>query len=263
MPLPTQIPVKNYPFRRLVAALIAGITAEWYFNIQIKHIIIFTCIFMILACSFSILPSSKKFLIGWLHGLLILLLFVCAGMIMTWQQNIHHNKKWYGNVYSSNNDLLVTITEQFVEKANSYKTLAEINAVYIHGHWLSTTGNILLYLKKDSVKPVLQYGSQIIFNKSLQPIQNSKNPAAFNYNGYCLFQDITAQVFLSVNEYQVLSSKNINAFQEFLFNIRSWALKTLRQNISSPKELGIAEALLIGYRNDLDKELVQAYSNTG
>jgi competence protein ComEC len=40
-------------------------------------------------------------------------------------------------------------------------------------------------------------------------------------------------------------------------------LQTLRQNISSSKELGIAEALLIGYRNDLDKELVQAYSNTG
>jgi competence protein ComEC len=65
--------------------------------------------------------------------------------------------------------------------------LAEINAVYAYGHWLPATGNILLYLKKDSVKPVLQYGSQIIFNKLLQPIQNNKNPAAFNYNRYCPF----------------------------------------------------------------------------
>jgi len=37
----------------------------------------------------------------------------------------------------------------------------------------------------------------------------------------------------------------------------------MQQNIHSPKELGIAEALLIGYRNDLDKDLVQAYSDTG
>src|SRR5207253_4202039 len=28
-------------------------------------------------------------------------------------------------------------------------------------------------------------------------------------------------------------------------------------------EAGVAEALLIGYRNHLDKDLVQAYSNTG
>ena len=32
---------------------------------------------------------------------------------------------------------------------------------------------------------------------------------------------------------------------------------------SGKDELGIAEALLIGYTHDLDKDLVQAYSNTG
>ncbi len=38
----------------------------------------------------------------------------------------------------------------------------------------------------------------------------------------------------------------------------------MQKHISTGKdELGIAEALLIGYTNDLDKDLVQAYSNTG
>jgi competence protein ComEC len=38
----------------------------------------------------------------------------------------------------------------------------------------------------------------------------------------------------------------------------------LRKYIKNDDEtLGIAEALLIGYKNDLDKDLVQAYSNTG
>jgi competence protein ComEC len=184
-------------------------------------------------------------------------------MIITWQQNILHNKKWYGNIYSSNSDLLVTIKEPLVEKANSYKALAEINAAHTHKRWLTATGNILVYFKKDSVKPVLQYGSQIILNKSLEPIQNSRNPAAFDYNRYCLFQNITAQVFLSSKDYCTSSLKKLNVFQKFLFTIRNRALQVLKQNISSPKELGIAEALLIGYRNDLDKELVQAYSNTG
>ncbi|HEX5152016.1 MAG TPA: ComEC/Rec2 family competence protein [Parafilimonas sp.] len=263
MPLPTQIPVKNYPFTRLVIALVAGIMAEWYLDVPLKAIIVFACICLGLACSFGILSSSKKFLFGWLRGLFILFLFVSAGMILTWQQNIHHDKNWYGNIYSSNPGLLVTIKEPLIEKANSYKTLAEINAVYAYEHWLPATGNILLYFKKDSFKPVLQYGSQILFNKSLQPIQNSRNPAAFDYNRYCLFQDITAQVFLSSEDYHTSSLKNINVFQELLLAVRGWALQVLRQNINSPKELGIAEALLIGYRNDLDKELIQAYSNTG
>ena len=37
----------------------------------------------------------------------------------------------------------------------------------------------------------------------------------------------------------------------------------MRTNIKGDKELGLAEALLIGYKDDLDKTLVQSYSNTG
>ncbi|MGO8056514.1 ComEC/Rec2 family competence protein, partial [Rhizobium leguminosarum] len=37
----------------------------------------------------------------------------------------------------------------------------------------------------------------------------------------------------------------------------------LQKYIEGPVESGLAEALLIGYKDDLDKALVQAYSNTG
>jgi competence protein ComEC len=40
-------------------------------------------------------------------------------------------------------------------------------------------------------------------------------------------------------------------------------LQVLRSYLDEPKELGLAEALLIGYKDDLDKTLIQSYSNTG
>lgn len=263
MPLHTKIPTKSFPFLRLAIALSAGIMIQWYFLINLKSIIIFTFSVLALIVAFHCISAAKKFMFGWVRGVIILMLFVCIGMMATWQQNIHNNTKWYGNIYNPSDEVIATILEPLVEKTNSYKAVAEINAVYKDKHWLSATGNVLLYFKKDSVKPTLQYGAQIVFNKPLQQIQNSGNPAALDYKRYCLFQNITAQTFLNVKDYTLLSSKNTNAFQKFLFNIRDWALHTLQQNIHSPKELGIAEALLIGYRNDLDKDLVQAYSNTG
>ena len=45
--------------------------------------------------------------------------------------------------------------------------------------------------------------------------------------------------------------------------IREKVLNILRTNIKGDKELGLAEALLIGYKDDLDKTLVQSYTNTG
>ena len=58
-------------------------------------------------------------------------------------------------------------------------------------------------------------------------------------------------------------SLNKKKFNQFILAGREKVLKILRTNIKGEKELGLAEALLIGYKDDLDKTLVQSYSNTG
>lgn len=255
--------LKNYPFVKLVVALIAGIILQWYFNPSLKITLCFAALIFCLLISFSFLRDARKFNLNWLRGCFILLLFVCAGMLLASRQNIQHNTLWFGKVYKPGNIVLVTLEEPFVEKANSYKALASVNAVLINNEWHVTKGNILLYFKKDSSIPALQYGSQVVFKKPLHAITNSGNPAALDYKRYCLFLNITNQVFLANDDYVISTSTNKNFLKQFLFSTRDAALKTMQQNIHSPKELGIAEALLIGYRNDLDKDLVQAYSDTG
>ncbi|RYF85220.1 MAG: ComEC/Rec2 family competence protein [Chitinophagaceae bacterium] len=94
-------------------------------------------------------------------------------------------------------------------------------------------------------------------------MKNAGNPGSFDYKTYCLFQGITHQVFLTGEDYLVLPGESTNAFNRFIFNSRVWVVTTLRKYISGDKEQGLAEALLIGYKDDLDKNLVQAYSNTG
>ena len=263
MPTYEKISLKSFPFIRLVVALTIGIIIQWYWQVSLKKIIVLASLIIILILVFSFLSASKKFVFNWLRGIIILAVFTCLGMIITWQQNIHNNNYWYGENYKPGDFIIATIKEPIVEKTNSYKAISSINGIYKNNKLINTNGNVLLYFKKDSTKPQLQYGSEIVFAKSIQQIQNSGNPASFNYNRYCLFQNITGQVFLVSNDYKILNSSNRNIFQNLLFKTRDWALNVLKQNIHSPKELGIAEALLIGYRNDLDKDLVQAYSNTG
>ena len=62
----------------------------------------------------------------------------------------------------------------------------------------------------------------------------------------------------------MLPEKHINHFNQFLFTSRQNILNVLHENLQGKDDqLSIAEALLIGYTQDLDKDLVQAYSNTG
>ena len=74
-------------------------------------------------------------------------------MMLTWKQNIQNNNLWFGKIYKPGNVVLVTLQEPLVEKANSFKALASVNAVSINNQWHSTKGNILLYFKKDGTIP--------------------------------------------------------------------------------------------------------------
>ena len=217
MPFQAANSLKNYPFVKLVVALTAGIILQWYFNPSLKITLWGVAFILCLLVCFSFLSSAKKFNLNWLRGCFVLVLFVCAGMLLTSRQNIQHNALWFGNVYKPGNIVSVTLEEPLIEKANSYKALASVNAVLINTEWHLTKGNILLYFKKDSSIPALHYGSQVIFKRSLQAITNSGNPASLDYKRYCLFGGITSQVLLSNNDYIISTSTHKNFLKQFLF----------------------------------------------
>ncbi|RYZ47034.1 MAG: ComEC family competence protein, partial [Chitinophagaceae bacterium] len=145
----------------------------------------------------------------------------------------------------------------------SYKALASVEAVFHNRMDKSAKGDIILYFKKDSVPPGVGYGSRLLVAATLQAIRNAGNPGSFDYKTYSLFQGITHQVYLTPQDYVVQPGVVQNSSKVFLFQSRIWVVSTLKKFIRGEKEQGLAEALLIGYKDDLDKNLVQAYSNTG
>jgi competence protein ComEC len=168
-----------------------------------------------------------------------------------------------GIITNDDDAVLVTIQEPLVEKARSYKAVAKVEGVVQDNSLTPVKGDVLLYFSKDSLKPQLEYGSQIIIRKSLMSITNSGNPGGFDYRRYCSFQDIYHQAFLRDEDYIVLPDKHTSWFRKLLIDTRLSVISTLRKYLKEKNEVAVAEALLIGYRDDLDQELVQSYSNTG
>ena len=164
-------------------------------------------------------------------------------------------------VYHEKDTLLATLDEPPVEKARSIKAVATVSIV-AGTNLQRARGRIIIYFKKNSSLP-LQYGQQIMFTQKLQPIRNSGNPGAFNYERYCLSQNITHQVFLDANDYISLPAKLTSPLHQFIYDIRYRIIGVLHKYIRGEKETGLSEALLIGYKDDLDTALVQSYTNTG
>ena len=171
------ISLKSVPSARLLVAFITGILLQWYAALSLTTAIVATGCSNCASSCFSFLPQYKKFTVQWLHGILILLLFTAGGALLTYASNIQHQPKWFQNHYSKGTIVIATIDEPLVAKPNSYKAIANVTAVQNNHTVQGAKGNILIYFKKDStIANRIGYGAQIAFSKTLQPIQNTRQP---------------------------------------------------------------------------------------
>ena len=250
---------KEAPFVRIVIPFSLGIIVQ--FNIQWTSIecLVATLAPLISLCIFGFLHITSQYTRYWIYGLCMNSTIFFAAMLLTaFEGNAPITKKDF-----LTGTVIAKIEEQLTQKEKSYKAIASIQIISSNNSVLTIDGKIIIYFKKAHVEPGLDYGSQIIFTKGLQRITNSGNPGSFDYRRYCAFQQIYFQVFLKHGEYQILPEKKVNDFKQFLFNSRKKIISLLQEFIPGQKEAGLAEALLIGYKDDLDKNLVQSYSDTG
>ena len=250
------------PALRLLLPLMAGIAAQWYGQLSLTFLLATTGISLLLLTGYSLLPLAQKYVLKPFYGLVLMLLVAVGAAWLVWWNDVRYAQLWIGHK-ENYQWIQLKLEEPLVEKPRSYKALASVQAVGTNEKSSLAKGKVILYFKKDPAFSSLQYGSTLIVTKPLQSIKNSGNPGSFDYKRYALFQGITHQAYVAPKDVVLLPQKTEKGFKTFLYNTRAWVLATLRQYITGTQERGLAEALLIGYKDDLDKTLVQAYVNTG
>ncbi len=255
---------KTAPFTRILFPFIAGISVQFHQQFSCDVILIFVACFGISSALLFYLPLALRFRFVKLRGSFIQVLIAGVAMLVTWQKDNRHRPGWYGKYYNDSCWLVIRIDEPPVSREPSVKALAQVVQVVSKEKIIETSGKLLVYFyRNDSFDPPL-YGDEILVRKPLKPIKNTGNPGAFDYERYAAFQQIFHSVYLQKKNYVVLSQNKKSFIDKTLFRTRDLIIATLRRYLPKDKDIaGIAEALLIGYKEDLDRDLVQTYTNTG
>lgn len=254
-------PWKSAPFVRLVIPVFVGVLLQWYLKPEVRFMTIGLGAALSAYCVLFVFKLARLYKLRWVQGLLIQATLLFLGFLLTWNNDIRNHKRWFGHTYSSADYLVVSMAEPLVKKEKSYKSIATISYVIHNRVQSSCTGQVIVYFMD---LPRIEYGDRILLRKPLQAIKNTGNPAAFDYARYAAFQQQFHTVFLREDDYVAVPGKDRNAFKAFIFRSREHILNVLRLYVSKEKSIGgIAEALLIGYKHDLDKDILQAYSNAG
>ncbi len=259
------------PFTRLLFPLIIGIVTCYYVLhgiITNEHInaALYIAVGISIAGLLAIaqLSNFKKFRYRFIQGVLVQIIFTCLGIAI--MQNTLQARttetallaaRKNGTVY------IMRITEALQLKNKTYKTAAIIESIGHAQQEIKTNIKIIVHVARDSSygnMQLLTAGSYIA--TTIQPtlVPDTHNPGGFNYKVWLFRNEITHQLYLSKGSWTLLPSKKSKRYLQIL----QQKIRTiLQQNITGTQEKAVAAALLIGYKQDIDSDLMKAYSNTG
>ena len=145
-------------------------------------------------------------------------------------------------------------------KPGNYYNKYEANVIKVDG--IKTTGIILLNIKKDSVSTNLKVDNQILLKPVLKELIPPLNPHQFNYKSYLAKQGIHHQLFTEKNQFLRLNSKTSTLFG-LSAKFRNRIQESLKKYNFKNNELAVINALLLGQRQDISKELIKDYQRAG
>lgn len=212
----------------------------------------------VLLLAFRYLPLSRQYFLAPLQGTLLFLLVMQTASYVAWRNDVRNDAHWFGN--NTSTPLQLIIDASVKQKPYGFSTTARVVAQYTTHGWQPASGEIQVYARPAAS---LHPGDRLICTDSLQRIRNSGNPGAFDIAAYMAGQNIYHQVWLTPARTRAGENVPLSLWQRILSACRMYCVHTFQRYIPSPREAGLAEALLIGYKDDLDKLLVQDYTQAG
>ena len=239
------------PFHFLLF-LIAGICCQYYTDFWNFGIVRFFCMLLFLGFIGYLFRKTILFVfISWLSFFLIGILLIYGG-------DATKNYNYFEKHLTNTSNAILAIDKVLKPGNYHYKYMAEVLQI----DHQKTTGRVLINIEKDSVASFFKIGDRILIKNKFVAIKESLNPHQFNYKNYLAKQGIYQQVYATKQELLLLDQTS-TSFLEFIAAFRLKIQQSLQQYDFSEDELAIMNALLLGQRQDISKELTANYSKAG
>ena len=244
--------IREYLPLHFTVLLILGIVIQFYTQFWCYG---FTSLLILVASILLLLSIFKNRVVT---TILSFGIFFFVGVSSVYFNNDRNYNNYYKKYLVKNS--LVTFKVSKVLKPSIYNDKYEVEVVKIDSK--STIGNILLNVKKDSANSSLKVDELIISKAVFKELMSPLNPYQFNYKSYLAKQGMYQQLFVDSDEYKSLGYGN-SSLKGLAARCRTKIQKSLLKYNFKNDELGVINALLLGQRQDISKELTTDYQKAG
>lgn len=250
----------NFTLIKLSLYFLGGILLGFYFIFSVETLVPCGLALTSLFC-FSFIRARKKFYKDHLFGISTLLIFLFLGVFTT---SIHLPKNQPGHyinhlpLFVQENLLFVEVIEKL--KPGAYQEKFIVNSLKIGGTEIK--GKILVNISRDGGIADLQIGDKIAIPAQIHPLNSQLNPYQFDYSGYMKNLGVLRQMNLEPAEI-LIYERNSTSILALAGRVRTAIIQRLKESKLSQEELAIIQALLLGQRQDISKEVYEHYAAAG
>lgn len=244
---------------KITLIFLGGILCSHYFGFSKEHL--FYALFLSFALfTIAWFRSAKQLFQDPFFGIVTYVLLFVLG---SWVYHIHqpiNQENHYTNSDRSGQELFFQIRIKETLKPDLYnqKHVAEIIAM----DETHVSGDILLLIRKDSIPAEIQIDDVLLIRTSLQELPKPNNPHQFDYASYLNRQGIYHQI--QVNPFEIiLQSKGSASLKGNANKIRQYINDKLIENNFNTETLSLINALLLGQRQQLSKDIYDNFAAAG
>jgi competence protein ComEC len=251
---------KASPFLRILPAFLVGIALP-------EPPVNFTCSAVVLMTIGALLLLRLERLPVWSHWRLleaptVWMLMLGCGIALTGLRNKAIQRGNPSMTTGRAEGWLLEVESPPERTATGVSFLARAWAQKPDGGWERAPG-CLAYVTTGSGKSQLHIGDRLQLRKTPRALKGPYNPGGFDPQAYYGPKGTRLSASLHESDYRKVGHCDLHPFSKQLMGIRGRILDTIRTHIRHPEATGLAEALLIGYRGDIDQKISDIYTDTG
>lgn len=240
--------------------MLASVLPKTLFLYKLFHYI---SLYFLLVFSFSIwfYKRYKLYLARWIPGIILQTSILLIGLTLGLAKSDSLKKDFFTKY--SNDALVVSIASEPKLSTGILRFEVRIKQGLSGNSFTSQSGNLSVALKLRGTKHAYQYGDELLISNRYTEVEAPKNPYEFDYKRYLHNRGIAHQIFINESEVRVLARNKENGIKRYALALRQKMILKYNTFIADKEAASVASTLILGYKAELSREVLSAYSKTG
>lgn len=253
------------PFVKILIPVIIGILSDYYKLVELEKPTLTLVTFLIFACCLMQNISYKSLALYRRKVLINASIFVFLLSFGIWISKLNDSREKDYFINPNFDGLLkIRVEEEPKETAKSLRFTASILTRENNQEIISSSGKMMVtLLKGEPNKTTIEYGEEAWIKGRVDTIPDSYNPGQFDYKTWLASKNIYNQLLVSSKFYRKTGKYSGNWLKHIALKIRKKQVDYFDHLIKNKEAFAVASTLILGYRADLNPEILSAYSKTG